>query len=105
MTLLIFILTNFIITFTSFFFFSLWLNFVYLISEEPDENSKEGKRPKYLDEEKFSYIQNYLGKSETHSVTTETSDGGLRRSHVTLSELGIEEISGKMKVFSIILST
>ena len=55
------------------------------------------KRTKYLDQEKFSYIQNYLEKSEAHSITTEPSDSGLPRSHGTLSELGMEEISGKIK--------
>ena len=56
------------------------------------------KRPKYLDQEKFSYVQNYLEKSEAHSVTTEPSDSGLPRSHGTLSELGMQEISGKIKI-------
>ena len=64
------------------------------ISEDPDHDREEMKRPKYLDQEKFSYIQNYLEKSEVHSVTTEPSDSGLLRSHGTLSELGMEEISG-----------
>ena len=68
-----------------------------LISEDPEHDGKEMKRPKYLDQEKFSYVQNYLEKSEAHSVTTEPSDSGLPRSHGTLSELGMEEISGKIK--------
>ena len=59
------------------------------------------KRPKYLDQEKFSYIQNYLEKSEAHSVTTEPSDSGLPRSHGTLSELGMEEIRGKITILSV----
>ena len=71
------------------------------ISEDPDRDRKEMKRPKYLDQEKFSYIQNYLEKSEAHSVTTEPSDSGLPRSHGTLSELGMEEISGEIKILSV----
>ena len=71
------------------------------ISEDSDHDGKEMKRPKYLDQEKFSYVQNYLEKSEAHSVTTEPSDSGLPRSHGTLSELGMEEISGKIKILSV----
>ena len=71
------------------------------ISEDPEQDGKEMKRPKYLDQEKFSYVQNYLEKSEALSVTTEPSDSGLPRSHGTLSELGMEEISGKIKLLSI----
>ena len=71
------------------------------ISEDPDHDGKEMKRPKYLDQEKFSYVQNYLEKSEAHSVTTEPSDSGLPRSHGTLSEFGMEEISGMIKMLSI----
>lgn len=71
------------------------------ISEDPEHDGKEMKRPKYLDQEKFAYVQNYLEKSEAHSVTTEPSDSGLPRSHGTLSELGMEEISGKIKLLSI----
>ena len=74
------------------------LHFILVISilVDPDHDREEMKRPKYLDQEKFSYIQNYLEKSEAHSVTTEPSDSGLPRSHGTLSELGMEEISGKI---------
>ena len=71
------------------------------ISEDSDHDGKEMKRPKYLDQEKFSYVQNYLEKSEAHSVTTEPSDSGLPRSHGTLSEFGMEEISGMIKILPI----
>lgn len=71
------------------------------ISEDPDHDREEMKRPKYLDQEKLSYIQDYLEKSEAHSVTTEPSDSGWSRSHGALSELGMEEISGKIKILSI----
>lgn len=80
------------------FFASLFCLFQF---QDPEHDREEMKRPKYLDQEKFSYIQNYLEKSEAQSVTTEPSDSGLPRSHGTLSELGMEEISGKIKTLSV----
>ncbi|KAJ7377977.1 hypothetical protein OS493_025293 [Desmophyllum pertusum] len=38
-----------------------------------------GEEPRYLDSEKHAFVQNYLQNiHETHSMTTETSDSGIR---------------------------
>ena len=62
---------------------------------------KEEKRPKYLDQEKYDYIQNYLDQSreetkdgDSHSVTTDTSDSGMQGSNSASSEVGTEDTSG-----------
>lgn len=63
---------------------------------------KEEKRPKYLDQEKYDYIQNYLEQAreetkdgDSHSVTTDTSDSGMLRSNSASSDVGTEDTSGK----------
>ena len=64
---------------------------------------KEEKRPKYLDQEKYDYIQHYLEQAgeqtkdgDSHSVTTDTSDSGMLGSNSASSEVGAEETSGKI---------
>ena len=64
---------------------------------------KEEKRFKYLDQDKYDYIQNYLEQAreqakdvDTHSVTTDTSDSGIPGPKNTSSEVGTEDISGKL---------
>ena len=65
--------------------------------------AKEEKRPKYLDQEKYDYIQNYLEQAgeqtndaDSHSVTTDTSDSGMLGSNSASSEVGAEETTGKI---------
>lgn len=69
-----------------------------------DSMDKEEKRLKYLDQEKYDYIQDYLeqAREETkdvdrQSVTTDTaSDSGISGSNNTSSEVGTEDIIGKL---------
>ena len=50
---------------------------------------------KHLDSEKYEFVQSYLQNiQETHSMTTETSDSGIR-THGEPSDLEIQDISGK----------
>ncbi len=69
--------------------------------EEVRENNKEPEispeeKTKYLDAEKEAFVQSYLQNiHETHSVTTETSDSGIR-THGATSDFGeMEDVSGK----------
>ena len=71
-----------------------------LTSDDPV--GKEEKRPKYLDQDKYDYIQNYLEQAreetkdgDSHSVTTDTSDSGMMGSNSASSEVGTEDTSGK----------
>lgn len=71
-----------------------------LTSDDP--TGKEEKRSKYLDQEKYDYIQNYLEQAreetkdgDSHSVTTDTSDSGMLGSNSASSEVGTEDTSGK----------
>lgn len=66
------------------------------ISEDPD--GKEEQQLRYLDPEKYDYIQNYLVESEAHSVTPE-SDSGRPGSIGAPSEVGTEETAGNKKYF------
>lgn len=50
-----------------------------------------------MDPERLAFVQRYLEKSEdTRSMTTDTSDSGVPGTHETLSELGMEEVSGEL---------
>ena len=75
--------------------------------EGPNERIVEPENPllnqaKYLDQERLAFVQRYLEKTEdARSMTTETSDSGMPGTHGAPSELGIEEISGNVKVFVI----
>ena len=67
-----------------------------------DHMGKEEKRPKYLDQEKYDYIQNYLEQareetkdSDSHSVTTDKRDSGMLGSNSASPEVGTEDTSGK----------
>ena len=71
-----------------------------LTSDDPV--GKEEKRTKYLDQDKYDYIQNYLEQAreetkdgDSHSVTTDTSDSGMVGSNSASSEVGTEDTSGK----------
>ena len=76
------------------------------MSEDPDD--KEKRRLKYLDQEKFDYIQNYLEQSreqtkdvDSQSVTTETSDSGMLGSHSAhLKVLKTPAVSYQQKIHS-----
>ena len=46
-----------------------------------------------LDIEKRMFVENYLQNYETHSMTTETSDSGIR-THGATSEIEMQDISG-----------
>lgn len=62
------------------------------MSEGPADEREEWQ-------EKLAYIQSYLEQSkdsDSHSVTTETSDSGMAESRVAPSEF--EETSGKMLI-------
>ena len=69
-----------------------------------DSMDKEEKRLKNLDQEKYDYIQDYLEQAraqtkdvDRQSVTTDTaSDSGISGSNNTSSEVGTEDISGKL---------
>ena len=76
-----------------------------------DEEVKEGKKEteisleeerKYLDSEREAFVQNYLQSiiHETHSMTTETSDSGIR-THGAPSDLDeLENVTGKYDLSS-----
>ena len=71
-----------------------------LTSDDP--LGKEEKRLKYMGQDKYEYIQNYLEQAteqtkdiDSHSVVTETSDSGLLGSNSASSEVGTEEAGGK----------
>ena len=66
-----------------------------LSSDEPD--GQEERQLQYLDQEKLSYITNYLEQTrdtDVHSVSTE-DDSGKPGSNSAPSEFGFEETSGK----------
>ena len=74
---------------TSVFFYTTVLS-----SDEPD--GQEERKLKYLDQEKLSYITNYLEQTrdtDVHSVSTE-DDSGKAASNSAPSEFGFEETSG-----------
>ena len=55
------------------------------------------EKTKYLDSEREAFVQNYLQSiiHETHSMTTETSDSGIR-THGAPSDLDeLENVTGK----------
>ena len=64
----------------------------------PDElDGQEEKQLQYLDQEKLSYITNYLEQTrdtDVHSVSTQ-DDSGKPGSNSAPSEFGFEETSGK----------
>ena len=71
-----------------------------MTSEDPF--GEEEKRLKYIDQEKYDYIQNYLDQAtertkdvDLHSLTTDTSDSGMLGSSSASSEVGTEDTSGK----------
>ena len=83
----------------------LLLSFFVIILFSDDPLGKEEKQLKYVDHEKYDYIQNYLEQSreqtkeaDSHSVTTETSDSGMLGSNSASSEVGTEDTyGGKLK--------
>ena len=67
-----------------------------------DPFGEEEKRFKYMDQEKYDYVQNYLDQAteqtkdvDSHSLTTDTSDSGMLGSNSASSEVGAEDTSGK----------
>ena len=71
-----------------------------MTSEDPF--GEEEKRLKYIDQEKYDYIQNYLDQAteqtkdvDLHSLTTDTSDSGMLGSSSASSEVGTEDTGGK----------
>ena len=64
----------------------------------PDElDGQEERQLQYLDQEKLSYISNYLEQTrdtDVHSLSTE-DDSGKAASNSAPSEFGFEETSGK----------
>lgn len=69
--------------------------------EDPD--GKEERHLKYLDQEKYDYIQNYLEHAKDHDVDAhsvmEESDSGKPGSSNVPSEVATEETSGKLTIF------
>ena len=60
---------------------------------------REMERERFLGEEKYAFVQRYLENvHETHSITTLTSDSGMKR-HGAPSELGTGDISGNYLFF------
>ena len=73
--------------------------------EDPD--GKEESHLRYLDQEKYDYIQNYLEQAteqtkdhdvDAHNVMEESDSGKPGSSNVP-SEVGTEETSGKLTIF------
>ncbi|KAL9959126.1 hypothetical protein ACROYT_G036214 [Oculina patagonica] len=69
-----------------------------------------GDEARYVDSEKYSFVQSYLQniRDETQSMTTETSDSGIR-THGAPSDIGMEDISGNYQqviwtIFDIIIT-
>ena len=74
---------------------SVFFDTTVLSSDEPD--GQEDRQLQYLDQEKLSYITNYLEQTretDVHSVSTE-DDSGKPGSNSAPSEFGFEETSGK----------
>ena len=69
-----------------------------LYSKAKDEDTAQSEREletKNLESEKCEFVQRYLQNiQETHSMTTETSDSGIR-THGEPSDLEMQDISGK----------
>lgn len=70
-----------------------------------DPKGKEERHHKYLEQEKYEYIQNYLEQAgdqtkdlDAHSVMGE-SDSGKPGSSSVPSEVGTEETNGKLTIF------
>ena len=62
--------------------------------DEEIEESKREAEAKYLDSEKFAFVQSYLQNIETHTMITETSDSGIR-THGEPSDFEMQDVSGK----------
>ena len=76
---------------------SVFFDTTVLSSDEPD--GQEESKLQYLDQEKLSYITNYLEQTrdtDVHSVSTE-DDSGKAASNSAPSEFGFEETSGKTR--------
>lgn len=61
--------------------------------DEEIEKGKKEAEAKYLDSEKYAFVQSYLQNIETHSIT-ETSDSGIR-TRGEPSDFEMQDISGK----------
>ena len=73
---------------------SVFFDTTVLSSDEPD--GQEESKLQYLDQEKLSYITNYLEQTrdtDVHSLSTE-DDSGKAASNSAPSEFGCEETSG-----------
>ena len=73
---------------------SVFFDTTVLSSDEPD--GQEERKLQYLDQEKLSYIRNYLEQTrdtDVHSLSTE-DDSGKAASNSAPSEFGFEETSG-----------
>jgi len=63
-------------------------------TEEPEMSQRH--KSKSMDPGKLAFVQRYLEDvQDTRSMTTEASDSGLA-THTAASELGTEEINGKL---------
>ena len=63
-------------------------------TEEPEMSQRH--KAKLMDPEKLAFVQKYLEDvPDTRSMTTEVSDSGLA-THTAASEIGNEEINGKL---------
>ena len=74
---------------------SVFFDTTVFSSDEPD--GQEERQLQYLDQEKLSYITNYLEQTrdtDVHSLSTE-DDSGKPGSNSAPSEFGFEETSGK----------
>lgn len=85
-----------------------------MISEDYPHDGRQANRLNLdVDQEKSSYIQNwfaaeqsysYIQDSDKNSIISETGDSGIGSSFYAPSELGIEDISGKIKLSTFLLS-
>ena len=69
--------------------------------DEATAQSENGAETKHLDSEKYEFVQSYLQNiQETHSMTTETTDSGIR-THGEPSDLETQDISGNYNLLII----
>ena len=66
-----------------------------VMHQDQGPDGQEEERYRYLDQERLAIVQSYFEKAvDARSMTTDTSDSGMPRTHGAPSEFGLEEISG-----------
>ena len=63
--------------------------------DEANAQSEGGAETKHLDSDKYKFVESYLQNiQETHSITTETTDSGIR-THFDPFDIEMQDISGR----------